>query len=314
MAGLIIQVLAWPYAYLMTVAGGLVTLQLARRVNYTQARPPVVPFDYTSAVLVFLAVVLLTTGIMQSTTYGLTSPVILMLVGAGLLAGLGLILVSRRKASPLIQLDLLKIRNVAIAVLITALRVLPNLLMGVFVARYAQQVLGLSPTVTGLLLVLPPLAQVMAAPVAGRMLDGAGPRLPVALGVGLQFAGLLLLAVGFPAQQMGVVLAGAVVGVAGFAFTNPVQIAALNQAPPGRRGMVAGIFPLAGQFGTTLWVALLTAGVSAFMAAYLAANPAAGDAAAQAQALGWLAWISAGLTLIPLAAARLLEKGPAQPA
>ena len=34
------------------------------------------------------------------------------------------------------------------------------------VARYVQQVLGLSPTVAGLLMILPVLAQVVAAPIA----------------------------------------------------------------------------------------------------------------------------------------------------
>ena len=41
--------------------------------------------------------------------------------------------------------------------------------------------------------------------------------------------------------------------------------------------LLAGIFPLAGQFGTALWVALLTAGLSALMAR----DAAAGEAAAQ---------------------------------
>lgn len=118
------------------------------------------------------------------------------------------------------------------------------------------------------------------------------------------------MAFGFPAQNIWVVLVGTILGGAGIAFTNPAQIAALNQTPLAQRGMVAGIFPMVGQFGTALWVALLTAGLSAFMAQ----NAAAGEAAAQADALGTLSWIIAGVTLVVLLVALMLRNTPATPA
>ena len=303
MIGLVIQTISWPFAYLATVGAAFITLLLAARVKYTQNKPQATPFDYLGGVLVFLAVALLITGIMQGAVDGFTAPTVLLLLGAGLAAGVLLVILSLRKQYPLIQFRLLKIRNVSIGLFVTLMRFLPNVLMGAFVARFAQQVLGLSPTVTGLLMILPVLAQVVAAPIAGKMLDKSGPRLPVALGVALLLGGVVLLAFGFPAQNIWVVLVGTILGGAGFAFTNPAQIAALNQTPLAQRGMVAGIFPMAGQFGTAFWVALLTAGLSAFMAQ----NAAAGEAAAQADALGTLSWISAGVTLVVLLVALLLR-------
>jgi hypothetical protein len=71
--------------------------------------------------------------------------------------------------------------------------------------------------------------------------------------------------------------------------------------------MLAGILPLAGQFGTALFVALLTAGLSSFMNSYLSANPGATDASAQAYALGRLAWIALGGTLATLVVALMLR-------
>ena len=308
--GVVIQTISWPFAYLGTVGAALITLLLAARVKYTQNKPQAAPFDYLGGVLVFLAVALLIIGIMQGGVDGFAAPTVLMLLGAGLAAGALLVILSLRKEYPLIQFRLFRIRNVSIGVFVSLMRFLPNVLMGAFVARFVQQVLGLSPTVTGLMMILPVLAQVVAAPIAGKMLDKGGPRLPVTLGVALLLSGLVLLAFGFPAQNIWVVLVGTIFGGAGFAFTNPVQIAALNQTPLMQRGMVAGIFPLAGQFGTALWVALLTAGLSAFMAQ----NIAAGEAAAQAQALGTLSWISAGVTLVVLLVTLMLRNLPATPA
>ena len=312
--GFVIQAVTWPFAYLLTVGAALVTLFIARKVKYTQPKPQATPFDYLGGVLIFLSVALLTIGIMQGGVDGLLSTSVLLLVGAGLVVGAILVFVSLRKQYPLIQFRLLKIRNVAIAVFVSLMRFLPNVLMGAFVARYAQQVLGLSPTITGMLMILPTLAQVVIAPIAGRMLDKGGPRRPVSLGVALLVVGLVLLGFGFPAQNIWIVLIGTIVGGAGFAFTDPVQMAALSQTPLEQRGMLAGIFPLAGQFGTAFWVALLTAGLSALMAR----DAAAGEAAAQANALGVLAWISAGVTLVVFVVTLLLRSvqapAPAAPA
>jgi MFS family permease len=311
--GLIIQAVNWPFAYLLTVAAAVVTFFLLTRVKYEQKKPVATPFDYTGSVLVFVAVALLIIGIMQAGTSGLTAPSVLLMVGAGLLVGLALVLLSLRKEYPLIQFRIMKIRSVAIAVFVSLMRFLPSVLMGAFVARYVQQVLGLSPTVAGLLMILPVLAQVVAAPIAGRMLDKNGARRPVSLGAALLIGGLIFLAFGFPANSLLLVLIGTIIGGAGFSFMNPVQMAALSETPLAQRGMLAGIFPLAGNFGTALWVALLTAGLTMLMSNYMASNPGATDATAQAAALGTLAWIGVAVTAVTLVVSLMLRK-PAAPA
>jgi hypothetical protein len=77
--------------------------------------------------------------------------------------------------------------------------------------------------------------------------------------------------------------------------------------------MLAGILPLAGNFGTALFVALLTAGMSALMASYMAANPGGSEADALSSALGMLAWISLAATLVTYLVALKLPKPVATP-
>lgn len=306
--GIIIQAVSWPFAYLLTIVAGGITLVLATRVKYEQVMAPQKQFDVAGSVLLFLAVSLLTIGIMQAGTSGLTSPSVLIMVGAGLIVGAVLVVVSLRKDNPLIQFRLFQIGTVAIALFIVLMRFLPNVMMGAFVARWVQQAMGLSPTVTGLLMIIPVLMQVVVAPIGGKMLDQGGPRKPVMLGVGLLAAGLVFLAFGFQAQNLWLVFIGTILGGGGFSFTNPVAMAALSATPLEQRGMLAGILPLAGNFGTALFVALLTAGMSAFMASYMSTNPGATDAAALSSALGTLAWISLLATLVTFFVATKLPK------
>ena len=60
-----IQTLSWPYAYLLTVAGAVITLSLVAKLKYAQAKLPATPFDYAGSVLLFLAVALTTVGVMR---------------------------------------------------------------------------------------------------------------------------------------------------------------------------------------------------------------------------------------------------------
>jgi MFS family permease len=311
--GAVIQIASWPFAYLLTILGALITLVLLSRVKYTQTQAQATPFDKAGSVLVFLTVSLLTIGIMQAGGDGLLSPSVLGPVILGLIVGTILVVLSLRKPNPLIQFRLMKIREVAVALFVSLMRFLPNVLMGAFMARFAQQVLGISPTVTGLLMILPILAQVVAAPRAGKMLDQAGARRPVLLGLVLMLAGTVLLAIGFPAQNIWIVLLGTILGGAGFAFINPVQMAALSVTPMEQRGTLAGIFPLAGNFGTALWVALLTAGLGKLMERFLIETPGATEAAAQAGALGSLAWACAMGTLVTLVVTFLFLRPRQQP-
>jgi sugar phosphate permease len=133
------------------------------------------------------------------------------------------------------------------------------------------------------------------------------------LGVGLLAAGLVFLAIGFQEQNLWLVFLGTILGGAGFSFTNPVAMAALSATPVEQRGMLAGILPLAGNFGTALFVALLTAGMGALMASYMAANPGATDATSLSSALSTLAWISLVAMLITYLVALKLPKPSAAP-
>lgn len=311
--GVIIETLSWPYAYLLTVAAAVITLSLLARLKYAQAKLQATPFDYAGSVLLFMSVALITVGVMRGGSTGLASPTVLAPGAVGVAVAAALVLPSLRKQHPLIQFRLMAIRNVGIGLFVSLMRFLPSVLMGAFVARCAQQVLGLSPVETGLLRILPVLAQVVAAPVAGRLQDKGGPRTPVSLGAGLLALGLALLALGFPGQSLVLVLVGTIVGGAGFSFTNPAQIAAMNQTPLDERGMVAGIFPLASQFGTALFVALLTAGLSAFTARFMTNHAGASEAAAEASALGALSWIGVAATLLTLVVSLLLRSPASQP-
>jgi MFS family permease len=149
---------------------------------------------------------------------------------------------------------------------------------------------GMSATVAGVLFMLTPLGTTLAAPLAGRLSDRTAARVPVAAGLGLEAAGLVLLSRADPTSPLLVVviaLFAAGFGLGTFQVPNmAVTMAAfpaLQQGAAGgfaflarTLGVVTGVLGLAQLFAVRrLSVGLAPAAAEAFLAAGIAVGLAA---------------------------------------
>jgi MFS family permease len=149
---------------------------------------------------------------------------------------------------------------------------------------------GLPASVAGVLFMLTPLGTTLAAPLAGRLADRAGSRVPVVAGLGLQAAGLALLSRADPAAPVLVVavaLFAAGFGLGTFQVPNmAVVMAAFPAVQQGAAGgfaflartlgVVTGVLGLAQLFAVRrLAVGLAAAAAEAFLVAALAVAVAA---------------------------------------
>jgi DHA2 family multidrug resistance protein-like MFS transporter len=149
---------------------------------------------------------------------------------------------------------------------------------------------GMSATVAGVLFMLTPLGTTLAAPLAGRLADRTGARLPVAIGLALEAAGLALLSRTDPTSPLllvAIALFAAGLGLGTFQVPNmAVTMAAfpaLQQGAAGgftflarTLGVVTGVLGLAQLFAVRrLSVGLAPAAAEAFLAAGVAVGLAA---------------------------------------
>ena len=212
--------------------------------------------DVAGAVLIFVTVVLLIFGFLQAGALGWTNPVILASIAGGIILGAVLFFIEFNKADPLLQPRVMAKNNVAIALLVSGIRFLPNAILSLFLVRYVQEVLQFSPFITGFVTLPFILASMVTAGWAGTLYDRKGPRFPVPISAALLAASMVIAGIGFYHRELPGARGCPCVGGQGISFSNTVQTAAMNATPIEQRGMVAGLMPLSGQFGTAIAIAV----------------------------------------------------------
>lgn len=309
LAGAIVQGVGWPWVFVPGLLAAIVAVGALRGITLPAraAAPDQARLDIVGAVLLFLAVATLIDGFMQAGVDGLTAPSVLGAIGFGVLLGAAWVWWELRSPAPLLDPRVVRNTAVLLAVVVSFMRFLPATLGGAFLARYVQEVLGFSPTMAGLALVPGTIATFLVAGAAGKLFDRLGIRPPVVAGLAAMTVSAALYALGYGQESYLLLAVGLVVGGIGLAFTNVVTPNAVGSVGPERRGAIAALMPLAGQFATALWLAVLTA-------LLVSLGGTADPAQAQVDALPTIAWLATGALLATLAVVLVLTRGAAAPA
>ncbi|MEJ3745104.1 MFS transporter [Actinomycetes bacterium KLBMP 9797] len=233
-------------------------------------------FDPVGQALVILVLGSVVYAIIESHTWGWTSPVILGLLAVAVLGVLGILRYEPRRADPLLELRLFRSVPFSAAILMALFGFCG---FGAFLfvtTQYLQDVRGLSALAAGLCLLPVGVLIVVLAQVTGRLVGARGPRLPLMIaGAALALGGAASLWLS-PTTPLPAVLAiyllfGIVLGT----VNPPITNTAVSGMPRSMAGLAASLASTGRQTGTTLGVAIsgtivgsaLSRGGTAFTAA-----------------------------------------------
>lgn len=194
----------------------------------------------------------------QST--GFADPLIIGLLVAAVVLGVGFVLVERRVHEPLVELRLFRARDFDGA--LTANLVMNVVFAGLsfLLALYLQTVRGYSALEAGLLLFPSTLTILALNPVGSRMAARRGPRLPVALGLVLLGVGTLLAGLVSTDSPYWLLLLGLLVLGAGLGLLSvPISDTAVAGPPAELAGTASGLFKMSSMLGGAIGVALCAA-------------------------------------------------------
>jgi EmrB/QacA subfamily drug resistance transporter len=258
--GVLTDELDWRWIFLVNLPiGGLLIWLTARSLPESREAQPR-PLDPAGMVTFGAACFLATYGLIRGNEDGWSSPLIVgSLLGATALLA-AFIAIERRAVAPMLPLSLFRIpafTGTALVAFAQSVALYPLLL---FLAIYLQEVLGLSPTETGLRILPLTLVLVVVAPISGRLTNRWPLRVPLTTGLVLIGIGLLLMRSIDTSSDWTTLLPGLLVGGLAIGVISPALAAAMvSVLPVERSGLASGINNTFRQLGIALGIAGLGA-------------------------------------------------------
>ena len=208
------------------------------------------------ALVAGLALMLL--GLNGVQTFGLVSPFVLGALGGAVVLLVAFVWWQRRSPSPMVHLDLFRVREFSAAALAAFLSFIGVAAQILLLPFYLQLVLRLPVTQVGLILAVVPALMGVVGPLAGTLADRYGPRVIASSGLVLSGAGLASLAtLDVESGILDVVLRLAISGVGFGLFNSANGSSMMGAAPPRFRGQAGAMMALARNmaqsWGQALW-------------------------------------------------------------
>ena len=276
LGGWLIDSFGWQWIFLINIPFGLLTMTLAAAVLPRDDPPGSAPLDLVGMLLLSPGLVALLYGVsLLPERPTITDPQIWVPTATGLaMVGAFVWHAVRSPGRPLIDLRLLRSRDVAAANAIRFLFVTGFFGSLLLFPAYFQQVLGASPLASGLLLLPQTAGAAAVLPLVGRMLDKRGPRGVVLVGTALVVAGMAVFVHGSTDRQVDLVvlLTGlALFGVGSGCLMTPVSWAAVHSLDAAELTHGSTLFNVlhntAASVGAALTSVLLTVRIGAGAAA-----------------------------------------------
>ncbi|MFF8742746.1 MFS transporter [Streptomyces californicus] len=258
--GSLTEHISWQWIFWLNVPIGLVLLPLAR-LRLTESYAPKAPLDIRGTVLVSAGLFGIVYALVNTTSHGWTSPVVL----TGLIAGaavLGLFVRhGLRAAHPMLPMRLFRGRaflGINAASLLMFLGMFGSIFL---LSQFLQSGLGYSPTEAGLRMLPWTGMPILVAPVAGLLSDRFGGRPVVVTGLALQAVGLALFALIIdPGMSYAAQLPALIIGGVGMAlYFAPAASLVLSGVRPEEQGIASGANNALREVGGALGVSVLAA-------------------------------------------------------
>lgn len=253
-----VTLLSWRLIFFINLPVGVVALYLLSRLPHSPRRP--VPFDWAGQAAAVVAMGALTYGAIEAGAVGLTTPQVLAVLSLAMVALAAFLIIEARGAHPMMPLELFHSRPVAVSLSIGFAFTVGFYGLVFLFSLYFQELRGLSPLATGLAFMPMTALSIVINPVAARIAERFGPRLPIATGQVLMAAGLLSLCVAAAGAPIPLLSLLTIPVGLGAALAIPTMTALLvNNVPAERAGTASGVLNTCRQLGGALSVAVFGA-------------------------------------------------------
>jgi EmrB/QacA subfamily drug resistance transporter len=259
--GALTEYVSWRAIFFLNlpVAIGAVTVTLfAVRESFDKTVDRRVDFAGIGTLSVGLSALVL--ALVEGNGWGWGSPEIVALLIAAAVGLTAFVLVELHGKAPMVQFEFFRSRSFLGANMVAFIVSFAMLAMFFFIALYMQNILHYSALEAGIRFLPSTVVIIFAAPIAGRLADRIGPRIPMTVGLSLAaFALFLQSQLTASSGYADLLVPFAVMGLGMGLTMSPMSTAAMNSVSPDKAGVASGILSMSRMVGGTFGVASIGA-------------------------------------------------------
>jgi EmrB/QacA subfamily drug resistance transporter len=259
--GFLTEQVSWRAIFFLNLpvaaAAIVVTLAAAR-----ESRDPGVPrnIDYAGVAAITVGIGALVLTLVEGNDWGWDSGRVITLFVLAVVGLIAFAVIERRVRFPMVEFSFFRSRAFLGTNGIAFVVSFAMLAMFFFMALYMQNILGYSPLEAGIRFLPSTIVIMFAAPIAGRLTDRIGARLPIAFGLTLVAVALYLQSRITVDTGYGYLLPTFSLMGLGVGFTmSPMSTAAMNAVAETKAGVASGILSMSRMVGGTFGVAAVGA-------------------------------------------------------
>lgn len=270
LGGALVGTLGWESVFYINAPIALIGLIIGGVVIKESTSPDQARFDFAGVTLLALGLVAVVLAVVQSESWGWTSPLTLGVLAAGLLLLVAFVLVENRVKSPLLPMSLFRNQTITIGAIAVGTNFFALFGVTFFLSLFLLNFQGETGIMAGLMLLPLSAVSIIASPIGAAMVGKFGIRLTMSLGltlVGGSLFALTPITMDWPFLSMAVPFVVLALGV-GMVMTSGAE-AIVGSAPVHLGGVAGGLQSTFLQLGGALGTAVLAAVVSAGTASRL---------------------------------------------
>lgn len=265
LGGFLVEHVSWQSIFFLNLpvaVGAVVVTLLAVRESRDETVERTV--DYAGIATLTVGLGALVLGLVEGNQWGWGSPAVLALFVTGVVGLVAFVVVERRVRVPMVDFAFFRERSFLGANLVAFVVTFSMLAMFFFIALYLQNVQGYTALEAGVRFLPSTLAIIVVGPLAGRLADRVGPRLPMVVGLVLASGSLFWQSFLEVDSSYGFLVGSFVLmGVGMGLIMSPMSTAAMNAVDTAKAGVASGVLSMSRMVGGTFGVAVLGALVAA---------------------------------------------------
>jgi EmrB/QacA subfamily drug resistance transporter len=259
--GALTEYVSWRAIFFLNLPvaiGAVVVTLFAVRESFDKTVDRTIDFAGIGTLSVGLSALVL--ALVEGNGWGWGSPGIVALLVMAAVGLTAFVLVEMHGKAPMVQFEFFRSRSFLGANTVAFIVSFAMLAMFFFIAIYMQNILHYSALEAGIRFLPSTVVIIFAAPIAGRLADRIGSRIPMTAGLALAALALYLQSTLTADSTYGDLLVPFMIMGLGMGLTmSPMSTAAMNAVSPDKAGVASGILSMSRMVGGTFGVAAIGA-------------------------------------------------------